>query len=228
MPKVEVLMIVQLYFSLSRWKANTITAKLRVKIVWPTYWKNRVFEIFERSFSQLLHWFNHQFLHKQRVGCMQYNIIRIKGEFDLIYSENLRKCVKFRTWKSLLSIILSYCTGFIYCKLGHTFLSFSSCYYCTFDTFYYCWLFRDISNVAYNISEPSNDKHLRKEGFACYENMICLFCNLSDVFICVSKSLLLWKYEGWSINSFFFSIGSLFMGGFTSFSVIIKDNRISH
>ena len=55
----------------------------------------------------------------------------------------IKKCVKFRTWKSLLAIILSYCTGFIYCKLGHTFLSFSSCYCCTFDNFYYCWLFRD-------------------------------------------------------------------------------------
>ena len=48
-----------------------------------------------------------------------------------------------------------------------------------------------ISNVAYNIFDPSNDKYPRKEGFVCYENMICLFCNLSDVFICVSKSLLL-------------------------------------
>ena len=32
-----------------------------------------------------------------------------------------------------------------------------------------------ISNVAYNISGPSNDKYLRKEGFVCYENMIDLF-----------------------------------------------------
>ena len=50
-----------------------------------------------------------------------------------------------------------------------------------------------ISNVAYNISDPLNDKYPRKEGFVCCENMICLFCNLSDEFICVSKSLLLWK-----------------------------------
>ena len=49
----------------------------------------------------------------------------------------------------------------------------------------------NISNIAYNISDPSKDKYLQKEGFACYENMICLFCNLSDVFICVSKSFLL-------------------------------------
>ena len=34
-------------------------------------------------------------------------------------------------------------TGFIYCKLGHTFLSFSSCYFCMFDNFYYRWLMRD-------------------------------------------------------------------------------------
>ena len=50
-----------------------------------------------------------------------------------------------------------------------------------------------ISDVAYNISDISNDKYPRKEGLACYENMICLFCNLSDVFICVFKSLLSWK-----------------------------------
>ena len=31
-------------------------------------------------------------------------------------------------------------------------------------------------------------------------------------------------YEGCSINSFLISIGSLFMGGFTSFSVIINSN----
>ena len=50
------------------------------------------------------------------------------------------------------------------------------------------------SNVTYNISDPSNDKYpppQKKEGFAGYENMICLFCNLLNVFICVSKSLLL-------------------------------------
>ena len=50
-----------------------------------------------------------------------------------------------------------------------------------------------MSNVAFNISDPSNNKYTQKEAFAYYENMICLFCNLSDVFICVSKSLLLWK-----------------------------------
>ena len=48
-----------------------------------------------------------------------------------------------------------------------------------------------ISNVAYNISDRSNDKYARKEGFVCYENMICLFSNMTDVFICVSKWLLL-------------------------------------
>ena len=48
-----------------------------------------------------------------------------------------------------------------------------------------------ISNVAYNISDPLNDKYPRKVGFAL--NMICLFCNLPDEIICVSKSLLLWK-----------------------------------
>ena len=75
------------------------------------------------SLFQLLRWFKHQFLHKQRAGCIQYNVTRINGEFDLIYSEILRKCVKFRTWKLRLSIIPSYYTGFIYCELGHTFLS---------------------------------------------------------------------------------------------------------
>ena len=58
--------------------------KLRVKIVWPPYSKNRVVEICIWSLSQLLHWFKHQFLLKQRAGCMQYNDTRIKGEFDLI------------------------------------------------------------------------------------------------------------------------------------------------
>ena len=50
---------------------------------------------------------------------------------------------------------------------------------------------KTISNVAYNFPDPSNDKYPRNEGFACHENIICLFCNLSDVYICVSKSLLL-------------------------------------
>ena len=31
-------------------------------------------------------------------------------------------------------------------------------------------------------------------------------------------------YEGWSINSFLFFTGSLFMGGFASFSVSINSN----
>ena len=48
-----------------------------------------------------------------------------------------------------------------------------------------------ISNVAYNISDLSNDKYPQKKGFACYENIICIFCNLSDVFFCLSKSVLL-------------------------------------
>ena len=75
--------------------------------------------------------------------------------------------------------ILSYCTGFIYCKLGHTFLSFSLCYfYCTFEIVFTAGCLETISNVAYNISDLSNDKYPRKEGLACYENMICLFCNL--------------------------------------------------
>ena len=83
--------------------------------------------------------------------------------------------------------------------LGHTFLSFSSCYYCTFEIFLLLLVVLEtISNVAYNISDPSNDKYPQKEGFAGYENMICLFmiclfCNLSDVFICVSKSLFIVK-----------------------------------
>ena len=58
--------------------------RLPAEIVWPRYWKNRVFEVFVVSFSQILHWFKHQFLYKQRVSCMQYNVTRIKGEFDLI------------------------------------------------------------------------------------------------------------------------------------------------
>ena len=36
--------------------------------------------------------------------------------------------------------------------------------------------------------------------------------------------MILYMYEGWSINLFLFSIVSLFMGGFTSFSVIINSN----
>ena len=64
--------------------------------------------------------------------------------------------------------ILSYCTGFIYYKLGHTFLSFSSSYYyCTFEIYVFtAGCLETISIVAYNISDLSNDKYPRKEVLA--------------------------------------------------------------
>ena len=59
-----------------------------------------------------------------------------------------------------LAIILSYYTGFIYCKLGHTFLSFSSCYFCMFDNFYYRWLFRDHVKRSFQITNTPEKKLL--------------------------------------------------------------------
>ena len=143
-------------------------------------------------------------LHKQRVGCMQYNVARIKGEFDLIKSENLRKWVKFRTWKSLLAIILSHCTCFIYYKLGHAFLSFSSCYYCALIIFITAGCLETISNVAYNISDPSNDKSPEKKVLLATKIWSVYFATCQmNLFVCLqhfycenNKGLLFFRCNG--------------------------------
>ena len=149
--------------SISKWKNAGLPFLIGVTCVWhqsqpsfglKSFEKIRVFEVFVGSFFPDITLDQTWFLYKQPADCMQYNVTRIK-EFDNIHffffffffffciERKFKKCIKFRTWNSLLAIILLCCTGLIYCKLGHIFLSFSSCYYCTFDNLYFCWLFRD-------------------------------------------------------------------------------------
>ena len=111
-----------------------------------------------------------------------------------------KKCVRFRTWKSLLNIILSYC---IYCKLGHTFLSFSSCYYCTFDNFYTAGCLETISNVDYNISDPSITNTSKKKVLLATKIWFVYFATCQMyLFVCLNhlycennKGLLFFRYN---------------------------------
>ena len=89
--------------------------------------------------------------------------------------------------KVTVSHYSSISTGFIYCKLGHTILLFPHVIIVRLIIFITAECLETISNVAYNISDPSNDKYPRKEGFARYENMIFYFATCQMyLFVCLN------------------------------------------
>ena len=51
------------------------------------------------------------------IGWAACNImsLELKENLTLCRAKIKKKSVKFRTWKLLLAVILSYCTGFVYC-----------------------------------------------------------------------------------------------------------------